>query len=606
MQAIILAAGMGKRLKDLTQNNTKCMVKVNGVTMIDRMLHQLDSFELDKIVIVVGYEGKKLIDYISSLNINTEIEYVENEIYDKTNNIYSLALAKDYLLEDDTLLLESDLIFEDSVLKALVEDERDTLALVDKYESWMDGTVVKIDDNDNIQAFVPGKKFVFTDIPYYYKTVNIYKFSKHFSQTHYVPFLEAYSKALGNNEYYEQVLRVITLLDDPEIKAKRLEGQLWYEIDDVQDLDIAESMFAKSDEEKLSRLQSRYGGYWRYPKLLDFCYLVNPYYPPKKMMDEMKANFEKLLTEYPSGMYVNSLLAAKNFGVKQEYIVVGNGAAELIKSVMEKDEGIIGMAVPTFEEYPNRYNKDRVVRMIPEKENFRYDEEDLIGFFTKNSVDTLLLVNPDNPTGNYISSKGVMKLLDWTKKEGKRIILDESFIDFADEERITYIDNEILEKYPNLIVVKSISKSYGVPGIRLGIAVSANKDLISFVKKDVSIWNINSFGEFYLQIAEKYKKDYDSGLNKFYAARKAFIQGLSEIEGLEVMPTQANYVMCRLTGGMSSKELAKVLLTNYNILIKDLSAKVSKLDKIGEYVRIAVRDEKDNDKLVQALRQVLK
>lgn len=605
MQAIILAAGMGKRLKDLTQNNTKCMVKVNGVRMIDRMLHQLDRLKLDKIVIVVGYEGKKLVDYISSLNIETQIEYVENEIYDRTNNIYSLALAKDWLLKDDTLLLESDIIFEDSVLTALVEDERETLALVDKYESWMDGTVVKIDENDNIQAFVPGKNFVFTDIPYYYKTVNIYKFSRHFSKTHYVPFLEAYVKALGDNEYYEQVLRVITLLDDPEIKAKRLNGQLWYEIDDIQDLDIAESMFAKSDEEKLSRLQSRYGGYWRYPKLLDFCYLVNPYYPPRKMMDEMKANFEKLLTEYPSGMYVNSLLAAKNFGVKQEYIVVGNGAAELIKSVMEKDEGIIGLAVPTFEEYPNRYSEDRVVKMIPEKENFRYDETDLIDYFSKNHVDTLLLVNPDNPTGNYISSKGVIKLLDWAKTEGKKIILDESFIDFADEERITYIDNEILEKYPNLTVVKSISKSYGVPGIRLGIAASGNKDLISFVKKDVSIWNINSFGEFYMQIAEKYKKDYVKGLSRFYIARKAFLQELSEIKDIEVMPTQANYVCLRLTGAMSAKELARELLVNYNILIKDLSAKIGKLGKTGEYVRIAVRSEKDNEKLVQALRQLL-
>ena len=606
MQAIILAAGMGKRLKDLTQSNTKCMVKVNGVTMIDRMLHQLDSLTLDKIVIVVGYEARKLIDYISSLNIKTQIEYVENEIYDKTNNIYSLALARDWLLKDDTLLLESDLIFEDSVLKALIEDERETLALVDKYESWMDGTVVKIDENDNIQEFVPGKKFVFDDIPYYYKTVNIYKFSRHFSRTHYVPFLEAYVKALGDNEYYEQVLRVITLLDDPEIKAKRLEGQLWYEIDDIQDLDIAESMFAKSDEEKLSRLQSRYGGYWRYPKLLDFCYLVNPYYPPRKLMDEMKANFEKLLTEYPSGMYVNSLLAAKNFGVKQEYIAVGNGAAELIKSVMENDEGIIGLAVPTFEEYPNRYSEDNIVRLIPEKENFRYDETDLIDYFTKNYVDTLLLVNPDNPTGNYIPSKGVITLLDWAKKEGKRVILDESFIDFADEERITYIDNEILEKYQNLIVVKSISKSYGVPGIRLGIAASGNKDLISFVKKDVSIWNINSFGEFYMQIAEKYKKDYDIGLNKFYSVRKEFILALSKLKGLEVMPTQANYVCCRLTGNMSAKELTKILLVNHDILIKDLSKKIHKLGKNGEYIRIAVRNKEDNEKLIQTLKQVLK
>ena len=256
MQAIILAAGMGKRLKDLTADNTKCMVKVNGVTLIERMLTQLDKRNLKRIILVVGYEGKKLIDYIGTLSIQTPIQFITNPIYDKTNNIYSLALAKDCLCEDDTLLLESDLIFEDSILDVLMEDPRPTLALVDKYESWMDGTVVKLDDDDSIREFVPGKKFKFEDIPYYYKTVNVYKFSRHFSETHYVPFLDAYSKALGNNEYYEQVLRVITMLDEPEIKGKRLNGQLWYEIDDIQDLDIASTMFAPADEEKLNKLQT--------------------------------------------------------------------------------------------------------------------------------------------------------------------------------------------------------------------------------------------------------------------------------------------------------------------------------------------------------------
>lgn len=331
MQGLILAAGMGKRLKELTENNTKCMVRVNGVSLIDRVLHQLEKLPLSRVVIVVGYKGRELMDYISSLDIRIPVCYVNNPIYDKTNNIYSLALAKDYLLEEDTLLLESDLIFEDSVLKAILEDPRETLALVDKYESWMDGTCVKIGPDDSIDAFVPGKKFVFEDIPEYYKTVNIYKFSRHFSETHYVPFLEAYSKALGDNEYYEQVLRVITMLDDPEIKAKKLSGQLWYEIDDIQDLDIASSMFAPDEDEKVDSIQARYGGYWRYPRLVDFCYLVNPYFPPQKLMNEMKANFETLLTQYPSGMRVNSLLAAKNFGIHPEHVLVGNGAAELIK-----------------------------------------------------------------------------------------------------------------------------------------------------------------------------------------------------------------------------------------------------------------------------------
>ena len=227
MQAVILAAGMGKRLKELTRDNTKCMVKVNGVSLIERMLTQLDRHAMRRIVIVVGYKSRELIDFIGTLSVRTPIVYVHNPVYDKTNNIYSLALAKQYLCEDDTLLLESDLIFEDRVIDELLSDPRDTLALVDKYESWMDGTCVKLTENDDIEAFVPGKKFVFEEMGSYYKTVNIYKFSRHFSVTHYVPFLDAYSHALGNNEYYEQVLRVIAMLDDPEIKAKRLSGGSW-------------------------------------------------------------------------------------------------------------------------------------------------------------------------------------------------------------------------------------------------------------------------------------------------------------------------------------------------------------------------------------------
>ena len=506
MQAVILAAGMGKRLKDLTQNNTKCMVKVNGVTLIDRMLHQLEKQNLTRIVVVVGYEGQKLIDYISTLGIKTPIVYVDNPIYNKTNNIYSLGLAKDYLCEEDTLLFESDLIFEDSVIDALMEDPRDTLALVDKYESWMDGTCVKLSDDDSIEAFVPGKKFKFDEIKDYYKTVNIYKFSSHFSKTHYVPFLDAYMKALGDNEYYEQVLRVITMLDDPEIKAKRLCGQLWYEIDDIQDLDIANSMFTPNEEEKIELLQNRYGGYWRYPKLIDFCYLVNPYFPPQKLIDEIKANFEKLLTQYPSGMRVNSLLAAKNFGIHQENVLVGNGAAELIKSLMSKLSGKTGVIRPTFEEYPNRYDGDNTVVFTPQNTDFSYTEKDIMEYFDGKEIENLIVINPDNPTGNYISKSGMIELISWAKDRNINLVIDESFVDFADEEDSTVIDQEILDANKHLYVMKSISKSYGVPGLRLGILASGDTDMIAMLKKDVAIWNINSFGEFYMQIAEKYQK----------------------------------------------------------------------------------------------------
>lgn len=602
MQGMILAAGMGKRLKELTRDNTKCMITVNGVTLIDRMLHQLDSCGLSRIIVVVGYKGDKLIEYISTLNIKTPIVYVENPIYDKTNNIYSLALAKDWLLQEDTLLLESDIIFEDSVLSALLEDPRETLALVDKYESWMDGTCVKLGEDDSIEAFVPGAKFVFEDIPHYYKTVNIYKFSRSFSEKYYVPFLDAYSKALGNNEYYEQVLRVITMLDAPAIKGKRLSGQRWYEIDDIQDLDIASSIFAPSAEEKVRSIEARYGGYWRYPHMKDFCYLVNPYYPPQRLVNEIKANFESLLTQYPSGMRVNSLLAAKNFGVRQEHILVGNGAAELIKALMENTEGLVGFIRPTFEEYPNRFPAARSVVFEAFDASPAYSADDVMAYFTHKEINTLVLVNPDNPTGNYIPRKDVLRLAEWCARKRIRFVVDESFVDFADEEG-SLLDDALLEQFPDMVVIKSISKSYGVPGLRLGILASGDTDLIAAMKKDVAIWNINSFGEFYLQIAEKYKKDYLEGLARFRKARAEFMSELAELTSVRVYPSQANYLLVELLDGVSARTLTTRLLVEHGILIKDLSAKI----RLGgrQFVRIAVRSAEDNRELADALKCLL-
>lgn len=603
MQAVILAAGMGRRLKELTSNATKCMVEVNGETMIEKSLRNLDNLGiLKKIIFVVGYEGDKLIEYINTLGIKTPIEYIENDIYYKTNNIYSLYLAKDRLLEDDTLLLESDLVYEESVLRKIVDNPYPSLVLVSKFESWMDGTCITLDENDNITSFFGKKEFDFADTKEYYKTVNIYKFSKEFSTVHYVPFLEAYCKALGHNEYYEQVLKVITFLDNPEIKACRLDGEKWYEIDDVQDLDIAETLFA-SKAQKLEKMQKRFGGYWRYPKLLDFCYLVNPFFPNKKLVEELKGNFETLLTQYPSGMEVNSLIAAKNFGLHKNQIVVGNGAAELIKSLMENFTGKLGIAFPTFQEYPNRKNKEDIVPYIVDNKDFSYTADDLMQFYDDKDIQVLALINPDNPSGNYIDKEDVLRLSKWAENKNIRLVVDESFVDFADVDYDpSLLTQDIISNNPVLIVVKSISKSFGVPGLRLGILASNDLELINKIKKDVSIWNINSFAEYYLQIYEKYAKNYAAAMQKFKAVRKDYINKLSDIEGLRVIPSQANYVLCEVTSGRTSRELAEDLLEQ-DILIKDLSTKTGFNGQ--NYIRLAVRDEADNNRIVEALKSRL-
>lgn len=603
MQAIILAAGMGRRLGELTRENTKCMVEVNGVRLIDRLLGQLSSLSLRRVIIVVGYQGQNLMDYIGHrYDGRLTIEYAENPIYDKTNNIYSLSLVKEKMLEDDTLLIESDLIFSDKLFQMILEDEYPNVALVAKYESWMDGTMVRIDEARNIVNFVPKKAFRYEDVDEYYKTVNIYKFSRDFCEQKYVPFLEAYCHALGNNEYYEQVLRVITLLDSAELKALPVGDEKWYEIDDIQDLDIAETIFAEGDE-MIHRFNYRYGGHWRFPKMLDYCYLVNPYFPTRRMKDELRSSFDTLLTEYPSGMYVNSLLAGKYFGVRQDYMVVGNGAAELIKSLMEQCQGKMGVVYPTFEEYPNRLEKDAIVSYIPDGEDLQYDEQDLMTFFADKDIQHLLLINPDNPSGNFIPMEGLLRLLKWAKERGIQLIVDESFVDFSDDfEHNTLLRNDILEDNPHLAVMKSISKSYGVPGLRLGVLASAEVELIRRIRKDISIWNINSFAEFYMQIFGKYEKEYKQACHQFIAERRRFEALLKEIPYIRLIPTQANFFCLEVIEKYSSAELTKLLLERYNIMVKDCNSKTSL--KGRNYIRISVRDEQDNDALIAALREL--
>jgi len=597
MQAIILAAGMGKRLMEITNDQTKCMVKVNGTTLIEHCLNIITLYPISKIILVIGYKGDKLREFIGNEYNNIPVEYVENDIYDKTNNIYSLYLTKEYLEKEDTILIESDLIFEKKIIDKLWNDSAKDVALVNKYESWMDGTVVEIDNENHIVNFLSKNEFKFNDVDNYYKTVNIYKFSKEFLKGKYIPFLEAYCKSKGLNEYYEQVLKVITFLDKKNIKVCKLDnGEKWYEIDDKQDLNNAETIFSTGIE----KYQNRYGGYWRFPKLIDFCYLVNPYFPTPKMEEEFKCYFDTLLRQYPSGHNIQNILAAKMFNCKEEDIIVGNGAAELINSLMTVlNDKKVGVIYPTFQEYPARLNKENVIKIFAKEPNFSYNLE----LIKENSdkADVFLLINPDNPSGNFIKKEDVVALANYLKEKNKLLLLDESFVDFAEGgESNSLINEEILEEHHNLIIMKSISKSYGVPGIRLGVLVSKNQSIIEATKSNLSIWNINSYGEFFLQIFGKYHEDYKDACVKIANERDRFLKELQQINYLRTIPSQANYFLCEVIG-KETKELSEYLL-NKNILIKDCSSKEGFDNR--PYIRLAVRDEKDNNNIIKELKAI--
>lgn len=603
MQAIILAAGMGKRLAEYTKNNTKCMVPVNGVRLVDRVLSDLSELGLNRVVIVVGYKGKELIDYIGHrYDDKVKIEFIDNPIYDKTNNIYSLALAKEKMMEDDTILLESDLIFEKRMLNLLMNDPFPNLALVAKYESWMDGTMVRIDEDNNIINFVPKAAFKYSDIDSYYKTVNIYKFSKDFSRNTYIPFLKAYMCTLGENEYYEQVLRVISFLNHSELKALPITDEKWYEIDDKQDLDIAETIFSEG-EELWYQYNRRLGGYWRFPQMINFNYLQNSYFPTRKMKDELISNFDYLINEHPSGMAVNTLLASKDFDIKEEWIVPGNGSAELIEHLMPMLNGKLGIVYPTFEEYPNRYTENDIVGFEPTNEDFHYTVDNLMEFFADKSLSNLLLVNPDNPSGNMISKRDALKLADWCKDKNIQLIVDESFIDYCDgglDESM--MNNEVLSAYSNLIIIKSISKTYGISGLRIGIMASSNEALIINMRNSLPIWNINAFAEFFMQILSKYSSDYKKAMSKLRKERNRMKEELDKIDFLRVISSQANYFLCEVTKKYTARELGILLIKNNNFFIKDCTSKRALKGK--QYIRISLRNEKDDNRLLEALRDL--
>ena len=601
MQVLMLAAGMGKRLGKYTENATKCMVPVNGKTLIEYAIEALIEAKIKKLTLVVGYKKEVLKDFLKDKYKEIEINYIDNDVYDTTNNIYSLYMAKDVLAQDDTILLESDLIFDKKIIKEIIEDKNPNLAVVSPFETWMDGTCALIDDQNVIKGILGKAEFNWDKTNHYYKTVNIYKFSKEFATTVYMPFLKAYQTAYGKNEYYETVLKVISFLGNSTFKAHSVDGSRWYEIDDPADLAIAETRFSVG-KQHLQNMSKSFGGYWRYPTMLDYCYLVNPYFPPKTLVEEMKANFESLLESYPSGDKQQSLLAGKIFGIKPEYVAVGNGAAELIAGYADFIEGKVVVPYPTFNEYPERFGDSRTV-WLKTDDNFSYALDDILDCVDKNDAKSVLLINPENPSGHFFSKNEVFTLLDKLKEKNVNLIFDESFIDFAEKEiRYTLINDEILEKYPNLIVIKSISKSYGVPGIRLGILANSNKDFVYKITRRTSIWNINSYGENFLQIFDKYKKFYSIGCDKIAEERNRFANLLGKLTWLKVYPSQANYVLCKITDKITSEDLAIKLLDENNIFIKDLSSK--KGFEKGQYIRLAVRNAEDNDKLIAALKEI--
>ena len=592
MQALMLAAGMGTRLGKYTEAKAKCMIEVGGKSLIGHAADALKLAGISKLIVVVGWESEKLISFIEQNITGIECEFIQNRDYATTNNIYSLYLAKDRLCQDDTILLESDLIFDSTLIRRMVESPEKNLVAVAKYEQWMDGTVTTLTDSGTIRNFIDKKHFRFSDAEQYYKTVNIYKLSREFSEQQYIPFLEAYLTAFGKNQYYEAVLGALVQLDDTLLNAFVLRNETWYEVDDAQDLDIANTLFA-TDSDKLVRYEFHDGGNWRFPGLTDFCYPANPYFPTPKMKDQIRYSLDSLITQPPSGMDILKLLAGKIFSTEKEYMLVGSNASGLMKPLSERLSGTV--TVCGSDEAVGYFGKCGSVRRV------EFSADKLIA--AAQDSGTLFFCNPDN-AGRFLGRDDVVRILGACRDNGTRCIIDETYADYADREmRFELISNQILTGYPNLVVLKNLSHTFGVPGLQVSVMACSDEALINSLGVEMPVWNISSVAEYFMQIYSLYKKDFAAACGNTSAQRAMLIAGLKSLPGLEVYPSQANYVVCRVNGNISAKELASKLLYENRILVRELSDRDGFPDR--QHIRVTVRQESENALLLSAMKEIL-
>ncbi len=588
MIALILAAGYGKRMQPLTDTTHKTMLKIGETEVIIRIIDGLRDNEIREIYIVTGYMHTQLTTFLTSKYSDINFHFIHNQDYRTTNNIFSLALAFEHMtINDDLMLIESDLIYESKVIQKIIDSPFSNVALIDKYRSGMDGTVVEVNDNIVTRIIPPhlqNEDFDFTDK---YKTLNIYKFSQEFCNNEFKKLVIYYAQTFDNNCYYELILGILIYMQRDNIHAEILDREIWAEIDDPNDLKCAEFMFCP--ENRFDILQDSFGGYWNYD-ILDFCFIRNMYFPNPSIISDIRNNFPSLIHNYGSKQSILNEKLAYFLKCDKNNLQLLNGAAQIYPVLEEYFDGKQSLIPdPTFGEYQRIF--------VPP-----LTYSDTVGFNTDeieektNSSDVIIIVNPNNPTGSIIPDLWLQQLI--IKFPDKFFIIDESFIEFSTSESImNHIDDNNLT---NVLILKSLSKSLGIPGIRLGYAYTRNQEIMKFINHKIPIWNMNSVAEYFLEIILKHRDSLEESISKTRADRDKFFAELSQLPLIEkVYPSEANFILASIN--INAEELCRKLLLEDSIYLKNIS---HKFHDNKQYLRIAVRSVTDNEKLIHTLQKI--
>ena len=597
-RAIILAAGRGSRLHTLTGGAPKCLTEIGGEPILERALHALANLGVTEAVVVIGYMGTMVRSRIGSHFDGIDILYVEAPDYATTNNIRSLWDARDYL-DQDLVLLEADVAFDATVVETLLAQSGSSAAVA-PFDPALSGTVVRRNSAGQVTSFVlgteQGPQFDTKDT---FKTVNIYVLREQLLREHLLPRLSNEIAAGHANEYYETILR--DCVADPraevDIAAVDVSASRWSEIDDARDLDTAEFLFLDRDTQ-YDRVQQLHGAYWRYG-FIDHSYLYNMHFPPPEMLEVFHSHLREIVTNYPVAQNEIAKLVANWTGVDPEHLAVANGAAELIKILGNQFEQRVTIPTPSFNEYEEVIEADGLNRFALDLNSFELDIEAFADSAINWQSDTAIIVTPNNPTALSVPRDDVLKLAQLLESHNCRLIVDESFIEFAHGGINSSVET-MVEKHNNLVVIKSMSKVFGVAGIRLGYLLSADRAFIKAVRASLPIWNINGLAEEFLRIVGRYRHEFFASCELTRETCQQLSHDLSALPGIEVIEPDANFILCRLTNpAVNGPELARRMYVDHNILVKDCAAK--SMPDADRYLRIASRTPVENQHLVAVL-----
>ena len=571
---------------------------MGGEPILERTLNALASEGITEAVVVIGYMGTMVRDRIGSHFGGIDILYVEAPDYATTNNIRSLWDARDYL-DQDLVLLEADVAFDSAVVGMLLAQSGSSAAVA-PYEPSLSGTVVRRNDAGQVISFVlgaeQGPQFDAKDT---FKTVNIYVLREQLLREQILPRLSNVIAAGGVNEYYESILR--DCIADPtakvDIAAVDVSTSRWSEIDDDRDLDAAEFQFLDRDAQ-FDRVQKLHGAYWRYG-FVDHSYLYNMHFPPQKMLDVFHSHLREIVTNYPVAQKEIAKLVANWTGANPEHLAVANGAAELIKILGNQFEKRVTIPTPSFNEYEEVVGADGLNRFALDANSFELDVEAFADSAINWQSDTAIIVTPNNPTALSVPQDDVLRLARLLEPHNCRLIVDESFVDFS-RAGINDSVEAMVSEHANLVVIKSMSKVFGVAGIRLGYLLSADREFIDAVRASLPIWNINGLAEEFLRIVGRYRREFFASCELTLETCLQLYRDLSALPGIEVIEPDANFVLCKLTNpAANGPELVRRMYVDHNILIKDCSAK--SMPHADRYLRIASRTPAENQHLVAVL-----